>query len=101
MTKYLQNNLLHFQIVVKRLKVLSNRSEVDFAADVEVLGGVKHKNLLSVRGYCSEGQERLVVYDYMQNLSLLSHLHGTHAPERLLDWRRRMAIAIGSAQGIA
>ncbi|KAJ1698543.1 hypothetical protein LUZ63_007055 [Rhynchospora breviuscula] len=89
------------QIVVKRLKVLSNRSEADFAADVEVLGGVKHKNLLSFRGYCSEGQERLLVYDYMQNLSLYAHLHGTHAPERLLDWRRRMAIAIGSAQGIA
>jgi Protein tyrosine and serine/threonine kinase len=87
--------------VVKRLKVLSNRSEADFAADVEVLGGVKHKNLLILRGYCSEGQERLLVYDYMQNLSLFSHLHGNHAPERLLDWHRRMSIAIGTAQGIA
>ncbi|KAJ3695475.1 hypothetical protein LUZ60_000852 [Juncus effusus] len=89
------------QIVVKRLKVLSNRSELNFAADVEVLGGVRHKNLLKFLGYCAEGQERLLVYDYMPNLSLFSHLHGTHAAERLLDWKRRMSIAIGSAQGIA
>ncbi|XP_073001004.1 PTI1-like tyrosine-protein kinase At3g15890 [Typha latifolia] len=88
------------QIAVKRLKVWSNKAEMEFAVEVEILARVRHKNLLSLRGYCAEGQERLIVYDYMQNLSLLSHLHGQHAAESLLDWGRRMSIAIGSAEGI-
>lgn len=88
------------QIAVKRLKVWSNKAEMEFGVEVEVLARVRHKNLLSLRGYCAEGQERLIVYDYMPNLSLLSHLHGQHSTESLLDWNRRMNIAIGSAEGI-
>ncbi|XP_057459493.1 PTI1-like tyrosine-protein kinase At3g15890 [Actinidia eriantha] len=89
------------QIAVKRLKVWSNNAELEFVVEIETLGRVRHKNLLSLRGYCAEGQERLIVYDYMPNLSLLSHLHGHHSTECLLDWNRRMNIAIGSAEGIA
>lgn len=89
------------QIAVKRLKVWSDKAEIEFAVEVEILARVRHKNLLSLRGYCAEGQERLIVYDYMPNLSLLSHLHGQHSAECLLDWKRRMNIAIGSAEGIA
>ncbi|RDY12908.1 PTI1-like tyrosine-protein kinase, partial [Mucuna pruriens] len=89
------------QIAVKRLKVWSNKADMEFAVEVEILARVRHKNLLSLRGYCAEGQERLIVYDYMPNLSLLSHLHGQHSAECLLDWNRRMNIAIGSAEGIA
>ncbi|XP_076882525.1 PTI1-like tyrosine-protein kinase At3g15890 [Bidens hawaiensis] len=88
------------QIAVKRLKVYSNKAEMEFAVEVEILARVRHKNLLSLRGYCAEGQERLIVYDYMPNLSLLSHLHGQHSAECLLDWNKRMNIAIGSAEGI-
>ncbi|CAM6129111.1 unnamed protein product [Calypogeia fissa] len=89
------------QIAVKRLKVWSTKAEMEFAVEVEILGRVRHKNLLSLRGYCAEGQERLIVYDYMPNLSLLSHLHGQYASDSLLDWGRRMSIAIGSAEGLA
>lgn len=89
------------QIAVKRLKVWSSKAELEFAVEVEILGRVRHKNLLSLRGYCAEGQERLIVYDYMPNLSLCSHLHGQYASEGLLDWRRRIIIAIGSAEALA
>ncbi|KAI3777769.1 hypothetical protein L1987_47571 [Smallanthus sonchifolius] len=88
------------QIAVKRLKVWSDKAEREFVVEVEILARVSHKNLLGLRGYCAEGQERLIVYDYMPNLSLHSHLHGQHSPESLLDWPRRMSIAIGSAEGI-
>ncbi|KAJ6715367.1 hypothetical protein OIU85_026830 [Salix viminalis] len=74
---------------------------MEFAVEVEILARVRHKNLLSLRGYCAEGQERLIVYDYMPNLSLSSHLHGHHSAECLLDWKRRVNIAIGSAEGIS
>lgn len=88
------------QIAAKRLKVWSSKAEMEFAVEVEILGRVRHKNLLSLRGYCAEGQERLIVYDFMPNLSLVSHLHGRHAVEGHLDWQKRMRIAIGSAEGL-
>ncbi|KAL0722693.1 hypothetical protein Bca4012_037292 [Brassica carinata] len=88
------------QIAVKRLKAWSS-GETDFAVEVEILARIRHKNLLSLRGYCAEGQERLFVYEYMPNLSLVSHLHGLHSSESLLDWTRRMNIAVSSAQAIA
>lgn len=86
---------------MKRLKVWSNKAESEFSVEVEVLGRVKHKNLLSLRGYCAEAEERLIVYEYMPNLSLFSHLHGQNSSECVLNWPRRMKIAIGSAEGIA
>ncbi|KAG0595365.1 hypothetical protein M758_UG161000 [Ceratodon purpureus] len=87
------------QIAVKRLKVL--KAEREFAVEIEILGRVRHKNLLSQLGYCAEGQERLIVYDYMPNLSLFAHLHGHLAADSTLDWDQRMKIAVGSADGLA
>lgn len=89
------------QIAVKRLKIWSTKAEMEFAVEIEILGRVRHKNLLSLRGYCAEGQERVIVYDYMPKLSLLSHLHGQFAADTTLDWQRRMKIAIGIAEGLA
>ncbi|GAY48433.1 hypothetical protein CUMW_111620 [Citrus unshiu] len=88
------------QIAVKKLKAMNSKAEMEFAVEVEVLGRVRHKNLLGLRGYCAGTDQRLIVYDYMPNLSLLSHLHGQYAGEVQLDWKRRMKIAIGSAEGI-
>ncbi|EPS59499.1 hypothetical protein M569_15303, partial [Genlisea aurea] len=89
------------QIAVKRLKSWSDKAELQFSVEVETLARVRHTNLLTLRGYCAEGQERLIVYDYMPNLSLQSHLHGHHSSESHLDWPRRFAIALGIADGIA
>lgn len=88
------------QIAVKKLKDARNGTEVEFASEVETLGRVRHKNLLSLRGYCADGAERVLVYDYMPNSSLFAHLHGTHSSECLLDWRRRTFIAIGAARAL-
>eukprot|EP01018_Ginkgo_biloba_P039822 Gb_21613 [translate_table: standard] len=88
------------QIAVKRLKAMNSKAEMEFAVEVEILGRVRHKNLLGLRGYCAGGEERLIVYDYMPNLSLLSHLHGQFAVDVELDWQKRMNIALGSAEGL-
>ncbi|XP_058067886.1 PTI1-like tyrosine-protein kinase At3g15890 [Magnolia sinica] len=88
------------QIAVKKLKAMNSKAEMEFAVEVEVLGRVRHKNLLGLRGYCAGTDQRLIVYDYMPNLSLLSHLHGQFAGEVQLDWRRRMNVAMGSAEGL-
>ncbi|KAJ4869754.1 PTI1-like tyrosine-protein kinase [Raphanus sativus] len=89
------------QIAVKRLKSWSNREDINFALEVDILSRIRHKNVLSVRGYCDEGQERLLVYEYMPNLSLVSHLHGQHSAECILDCTKRLKIAISAAQAIA
>ncbi|CAL5343915.1 unnamed protein product [Camellia sinensis] len=89
------------EIAVKRLKAMSGKAEMEFAVEVEVLGRVRHKNLLGLRGFYAGGEERLIVYDYMPNHSLITHLHGQLAADCLLDWPRRMTIAIGSAEGLA
>ncbi|CAK9329804.1 unnamed protein product [Citrullus colocynthis] len=88
------------QIAVKKLKAMNYKAEMEFAVEVEVLARLRHKNLLGLRGYCVGTDQRLIVYDYMPNLSLLSHLHGHFASEALLDWKTRMKIALGSAEGI-
>ncbi|KAG6746414.1 hypothetical protein POTOM_050954 [Populus tomentosa] len=93
-------NLL-VQIAVKRLKAMSAKAEMEFAVEVEILGRVRHKNLLGLRGFYAGGDERLIVYDYMPNHSLIAHLHGQLAVDCLLDWHRRMNIIIGSAEGVA
>uniref|UniRef100_A0A0D9XFZ6 Protein kinase domain-containing protein n=1 Tax=Leersia perrieri TaxID=77586 RepID=A0A0D9XFZ6_9ORYZ len=94
------------EIAVKRLKAMTAKAEMEFAVEVEILGRVRHKNLLSLRGFYAGGDERLIVYDYMPNHSLLTHLHPHrgnpssqhHVP---LDWPRRVSIAAGAAQGLA
>ncbi|XP_044472237.1 PTI1-like tyrosine-protein kinase At3g15890 [Mangifera indica] len=88
------------QIAVKKLKAMNSKAEMEFAVEVEVLGRVRHKNLLGLRGYFAGTDQRLIVYDYMPNLSLLSHLHGQFAKEVRLDWKRRMKIVLGSAEGL-
>ncbi|KAI4351847.1 hypothetical protein L6164_006156 [Bauhinia variegata] len=87
-------------IAVKRLKAMTAKAEMEFAVEVEVLGRVRHQNLLGLRGFYAGGDERLIVYDYMPNHSLLTHLHGQLASECLLDWPKRMRIAIGAAEGL-
>lgn len=98
----LEYKVLHIlnQIAVKKLKAMNSKAEMEFAVEVEVLGRVRHKNLLGLRGYYAGADQRLIVYDYMPNLSLLSHLHGQFANEVHLDWKRRIKIAIGSAEGL-
>lgn len=88
------------QIAVKKLKAMNSKAEMEFAVEVEILGRVRHKNLLGLRGYCAGAEQRLIVYDYMPNLSLLSHLHGQFTGDMQLDWKKRMNIITGSAQGL-
>ncbi|KAE9462481.1 hypothetical protein C3L33_05616, partial [Rhododendron williamsianum] len=50
------------QIAVKKLKSMSTKAEMEFAVEVEVLGRVRHKNLLGLKGYCADADQRLIVY---------------------------------------
>ncbi|KAG6556708.1 hypothetical protein Mapa_001651 [Marchantia paleacea] len=61
---------------VKRMNKGSHQAENDFAREMELLGRLHHRHLVSLRGFCAEKRERVLVYDYMENGSLKEHLHG-------------------------
>ncbi|KAL3700624.1 hypothetical protein R1sor_018646 [Riccia sorocarpa] len=88
------------EIAVKKLDASKTKGVKEFTAHAELLGSFRHKNILTLRGYCAEGKERLLVYEYMINLSLHSHLHGSSSATLAMNWGRRMTVAIGAAEGL-
>ncbi|CAN6244965.1 unnamed protein product [Urochloa humidicola] len=70
----------------------------EFDGEIEVLGKLKHFNLVQLLGYCIHGNERILVYEYLSAGSLRDHLkQGGHTP---LTWTQRVIIALDVARGI-
>ncbi|KAF5800507.1 putative protein kinase RLK-Pelle-SD-2b family [Helianthus annuus] len=89
-------------IAVKKLDRILPHGEREFATEVNTIGSMHHMNLVRLFGYCSEGAQRLLVYEFMTNGSLDKWLFVSHnTRERLLEWSTRFHIAVGTAQGIA
>ncbi|XP_022737156.1 probable inactive receptor kinase At4g23740 [Durio zibethinus] len=88
-------------VVVKRLKEVTVGKR-DFEQQMEVVGSIKHANVVELKAYYYSKDERLMVYDYYSQGSVSSMLHGKRGEDRIpLDWDARMKIAIGAARGIA
>ncbi|CAA0835686.1 Probable receptor-like serine/threonine-protein kinase [Striga hermonthica] len=88
-------------VAVKNLLNSKGQAEKEFKVEVEAIGKVKHKNLVGLVGYCAEGAQRLLVYEYMDNGNLEQWLHGDVGPVSPLTWNIRMKIATGTARGLA
>nr|XP_043632345.1 leucine-rich repeat receptor-like protein kinase TDR [Erigeron canadensis] len=70
-------------------------------AEVEVLGNVRHRNIVRLLGCCSNRESTMLLYEYMPNGSLDDLLHGKNKCDNLIaDWLTRYKIALGVAQGI-
>lgn len=65
-------------VAVKRLKDLNMNGKKDFEQQMEVLGRLKHPNLVGLRAYYFARDEKLLVHDYMPNGNLFWLLHGKH-----------------------
>ncbi|PAN50403.1 hypothetical protein PAHAL_9G517600 [Panicum hallii] len=87
------------EVAIKKLKAGSRQGDREFRAEVEIISRVHHRNLVSLVGYCIYSDERLLVYEFVPNKTLDSHLHGHNGPP--LDWHQRWQIAVGSARGLA
>ncbi|KAL2544295.1 putative inactive receptor kinase [Forsythia ovata] len=88
-------------VVVKRLKDVSVGKR-EFEQQMEVVGNIKHENVIELRAYYYSKDEKLMVYDYYSQGSVASMLHGKGGENRThLDWETRLKIAIGAARGIA
>ncbi|XP_031105373.1 G-type lectin S-receptor-like serine/threonine-protein kinase At2g19130 [Ipomoea triloba] len=85
-------------IAVKKLESIS-QGEKQFRTEVSTIGTIQHVNLVRLRGFCSEGNKKLLVYDFMENGSLDSHLFSEDG-SKFLDWKLRYQIALGTARGL-
>ncbi|KAK2989435.1 hypothetical protein RJ640_018753 [Escallonia rubra] len=87
-------------VAVKKLYSHYPQCLKEFETELETVGSIKHRNLVSLQGYSLSPSGNLLFYDYMENGSLWDVLHGPMKKEKL-DWNTRLRIALGAAQGLA
>ncbi|KAA8549953.1 hypothetical protein F0562_001639 [Nyssa sinensis] len=91
------------EIAVKRMEagIISNKALDEFQAEISVLSKVRHRHLVSLLGYSIEGNERLLVYEYLPEGALSRHLfHWKSQNLEPLSWTRRLNIALDVARGM-
>eukprot|EP00850_Spirogloea_muscicola_P008401 SM000044S16048 [mRNA] locus=s44:751622:759155:+ [translate_table: standard] len=85
----------------KDAKGCREKGIVEFHMEIKLLSQLRHRHLVSLIGYCEEGLEKLLVYNFMSNGVLRSHLYGTDAVfHNVLSWKQRLEICIEAARGL-
>ncbi|XAR55592.1 Non-specific serine/threonine protein kinase [Bertholletia excelsa] len=85
-------------VAVKKIINLGVQGKKEFCTEIAIIGNIHHLNLVKLRGFCAQGKERLLVYEYMNRGSLDRTLFG-NGP--VLEWQERVDIALGTARGLA
>ncbi|KAI5572276.1 hypothetical protein POPTR_010G001600v4 [Populus trichocarpa] len=88
-------------VAVKKLLNNPGQADKDFRVEVEAIGHVRHKNLVRLLGYCMEGTQRMLVYEYVNNGNLEQWLRGGMRQHGYLTWEARMKILLGTAKALA
>ncbi|EFJ30128.1 hypothetical protein SELMODRAFT_145920 [Selaginella moellendorffii] len=87
------------QVAVKKLSLQSNQGKREFVNEITIITGIQHRNLVRLKGYCVEADERLLVYEFLNKGSLDRALFSSGS-NAFLDWQSRFQIAIGIARGL-
>ncbi|MFS7985337.1 putative protein kinase RLK-Pelle-DLSV family [Helianthus anomalus] len=87
------------EIVVKQLAKTSTQGLREFKNEVISISKLQHRNLVKLLGYCAEGAEKMLIYEYMPNKGLDSFIFDRTQRE-LLDWHARYHIMNGIARGL-
>ncbi|CAI8587264.1 unnamed protein product [Vicia faba] len=85
------------EVAIKRLSICSEQGSEEFINEVMLILKLQHKNLVKLLGFCVDGEEKLLVYEYLSNGSLDVVLFEQSAQ---LDWTKRADIINGIARGI-
>ncbi|XP_066375569.1 cold-responsive protein kinase 1-like [Miscanthus floridulus] len=88
-------------IAVKVLSLHSRQGAKEFLNELLAISDVAHENLVKLYGCCVEGNHRILVYNYLENNSLAHILLGSGHSNIQFNWRTRVNICIGVAQGLA
>ncbi|XP_042512501.1 probable serine/threonine-protein kinase PBL7 [Macadamia integrifolia] len=87
-------------VAIKQLDRTGLQGNREFLVEVLMLSLLHHPNLVNLVGYCADGDQRLLVYEYMPLGSLEDHLYDLPPDKKQLDWNTRMKIAAGAAKGL-
>ncbi|KEH32925.1 tyrosine kinase family protein [Medicago truncatula] len=93
-----KGEILGYKIAVKQCIHASHKQEKEFKSEVDALSTARHENIVMLLGSCSEGNHRLLVYEYVCNGSLDQHL--SQYSRKPLCWQDRVKVANGAAKGL-
>ncbi|KAL5990075.1 hypothetical protein ACLOJK_010972 [Asimina triloba] len=86
---------------VKKLIKGSADRDRGFERELDAMGDIKHRNIVTLHGYCTAPHFNLLIYELMPNGGLDAYLHGKFSDRKALDWPSRYKIAVGAARGMA
>ncbi|KAL0392271.1 UNVERIFIED_CONTAM: putative serine/threonine-protein kinase PBL21 [Sesamum radiatum] len=87
-------------VAVKQLNHEGLQGNQEFVVEVLMLSLLHHPNLVNLIGYCSDRDQRLLVYEFMPMGSLENHLFDLEPNQTPLSWSTRLKIAVGAARGL-
>ncbi|XP_059661969.1 G-type lectin S-receptor-like serine/threonine-protein kinase At1g11330 isoform X2 [Cornus florida] len=87
------------ELAVKRLSKSSGQGIEEFKNEVVLISKLQHRNLVKLVGFCIEGEEKMLVYEFMPNSSLDAFLFGS-SKKAILNWDQRCNIIEGIARGL-
>lgn len=89
-------------LAVKKLdkKVANQQKDDQFLDMVNCLDKIRHANVVELMGYCAEHDQRLLIYEYCSNGTLLDALNSDDEFKKSLSWNTRIRMVLGAARAL-